>query len=229
MLFSIITLFPEMFGPVLSLSMLGRAQKRGILKFEFINIRDFGIGVHQVVDGKPYGGGVGMVFRADILAKALVSIKRLTNSKVVLMSASGSQFKQPLAKTLAKLDQLIIVCGHYEGVDQRFIEKYVDQEISIGDFVLTGGEIPAMAVIDSISRLVPEVLTKSEAIEKESFENDLLEHPQYTRPETFEDISVPEVLLSGNHQEVDKWRLAEQIKKTKRVRPDLLKKDQSES
>jgi tRNA (guanine37-N1)-methyltransferase len=222
---SIITLFPQIFEPVLSSSIIGRAQKNGLVKIEYINLREYGEGVHQIVDGRPYGGGVGMVLKADILAKAhkSISIEPGSQVKTILMSASGKKFIQQDAKELSQADHLIVVCGHYEGIDQRFIDKYVDIEYSIGDFVLTGGEIPAMAIVDSVIRLIPNVIKKEEAIINESFTKNTLEHPQYTRPETFEDLSVPEILLSGNHQEVDKYREEQSIKKTEQVRPDLLK------
>ena len=228
MKFSIITLFPEVFEPILNSSILKRAQKKGLVEFELINLRDFGEGRHQVVDDRPYGGGVGMVLKADILARALKSITsklQTTNYKLqtILTSASGNPYKQKKAMEFSNLDHLIIVCGHYEGVDQRFIDKYVDGEISIGDYVLTGGEIPAMAVVDSITRLIPKVLEKPEAVINESFSTNLLEHPQYTRPEDFEGEKVPEILLSGNHGEIDKWRLKKSLEKTRKVRPDLLK------
>ena len=216
---SIITLFPEVFNPILNTSILKRAQNKGKIKFELINLRDFGEGKHQVVDDKPYGGGVGMLFRADILQKALPK-----KGHVILTSASGTPYKQKKAQQLSKLDHLVIVCGHYEGVDQRFIDKYVDEEISIGDYVLTGGEIPAMVIADSIVRLIPGVLEKPEATLNESFSERLLEHPQYTRPDVFERKKVPEVLLSGNHAEIEKWRKDQAIKKTKKIRPDLLKR-----
>lgn len=224
---SIITLFPEMFIPVLNSSILGRAQKKGLVEFELINLRDFGNGRHQIVDGRPYGGGAGMVLRADILAKAVQSVKSKGKSeKIILTSASGKPYKQKMALEFSGLDHLIIVCGHYEGVDQRFIDKYVDEEISIGDYVLTGGEIPTMAIVDSVTRLIPGVLEKKEATEKESFSDpELLEHPQYTRPEEFEGLKVPEVLTSGNHQEIDKWRVEKSLEITKKVRPELLKKN----
>lgn len=226
---SILTLFPEVFQPILEASIIGRAKSKGLVEYNLINIRAFGEGVHQVIDGRPYGGGVGMVFKPDILSKALKSVVSqlpTTNYKLqtILMSASGTPFKQDKAWEFSKLDHLIIICGHYEGVDQRFIDKYVDEEISIGDFVLTGGEIPAMAVIDATIRLIPKVLNKEEAVIEESFTNNLLEYPQYTRPEDFEGIKVPEVLLSGNHAEIKKWRLNKSIEKTKKVRPDLLKR-----
>lgn len=213
-----------MFGPILNTSILGRAQKKLKVAFEFINLREFGQGKHQVVDGRPYGGGAGMILRADILAKAL---KKTTGSrqqaKVILTSASGKPYKQADARRFSKLNHLIIICGHYEGVDQRFIDKFVDSEISIGDYVLTGGEISAMIIIDSITRLIPGVLEKPEAVEDESFTENLLEGPQYTRPDDFEGKKVPEILLSGNHGEVMKWRKEKSLEKTRQIRPDLLK------
>lgn len=231
---SIITLFPEVFEPTLNSSILKRAQKKGLVEFELINLRDFGEGRHQVVDGRPYSGGAGMVLRADILAKAIKSVCRLPStakngsrksevgSRIILTSASGKPYKQAKAQELSELQHIIIVCGHYEGVDQRFIDKYVDEEISIGDYVLTGGEIPAMVIADSITRLIPGVLKKPEAVINESFSEGLLEHPQYTRPEEFEGEKVPEVLLSGNHAEIKKWQSEKSLEKTKKIRPDLL-------
>ncbi len=225
MTISIITLFPEVFDPILNTSILKRAQQKGKVTFEFISLRDFGEGKHQVVDDRPYGGGAGMILRADILAKALKSVTNYSRSRTlchnVLMSASGKSYKQTDAHRLSKYDHLIIICGHYEGVDQRFIDKYADEEISIGDYVLTGGEIPAMVIVDSIVRLIPGVLEKPEAVAEESFSNGLLEYPHYTRPEIFEGEKVPEVLLSGNHQQIAKWRKDQAMLKTKKLRPDL--------
>lgn len=230
---SIITLFPEIFDPILNTSILKRAQNKKKVTFELINLRDFGEGKHLVVDDRPYGGGAGMVFRADILTKAVqwtagprrgdakLTKKKLT--RIILTSASGKPYKQARARELSKLDHLILVCGHYEGVDQRFIDKYIDEEISIGDYVLTGGEIPAMIITDSITRLIPGVLEKPESIINESFTENSLEGPQYTRPEEFEGLKVPPVLLSGNHGEIEKWHKDQSIKKTKNIRPDLLK------
>lgn len=216
---SIITLFPEVFDPVLNSSILKRAQKKLKVKFELINLRNFGEGRHQIVDGKVYGGGAGMLFRADILAKALKSLKK---GHVILTSPSGKPYKQKDAQRLSKLKHLIIVCGHYEGVDQRFIDKYVDEEISIGDYILTQGEIPTMIIADSVVRLIPGVLEKPEATTNESFTENLLEGPQYTKPDNFEGLKVPKILLSGNHGEIDKWRKNQSIKKTKKIRPDLI-------
>lgn len=236
---SIITLFPQVFEPILNSSIVSRAQKKGKVTFELINLRDFGEGKHQIVDDRPYGGGAGMVLKADILAKAVfaarssslvnsstsderTSKQETRNEKTILTSASGKPYKQQKARELSKLDHLILVCGHYEGVDQRFIESYVDEEISIGDYILTGGEIPAMVIVDSVVRLIPGVLKKEEATIIESFTENLLEGPQYTRPEEFESLKVPEILLSGNHGEIAKWRKQKSLQKTKKVRPDLL-------
>lgn len=222
---SIITLFPEIFDPVLNFSILKRAQKKGLIEFELINLRDFGEGIHKTVDDKPYGGGVGMVLKADVLAKAVKRAKgKGERGNVILTSASGQKFKQSKAREFSKLSHLIIICGHYEGVDERFIEKYVDEEISIGDYILTGGEIPAMIIADSVVRLVKGVLKKEEATVNESFENGYLEHEQYTRPEVFEDLKVPEVLLTGHHKKIGEFRLAQSVKKTISKRPDLLDK-----
>ena len=225
---SIITLFPEVFEPILNSSILKRAQKKGKVKFELINLRNFGEGKHQVVDDRPYGGGAGMILRADILTKALTSTINLDTAVsrlIILTSASGKPYKQKGAQRLSKLNHLIIVCGHYEGVDQRFVDKHVDEEISIGDYVLTGGEIPAMIIIDSIVRLIPGVLKKPEAVENESFSTNLLEYPHYTRPEKWEGKKVPKVLLSGNHAEIEKWRKEQSVEKTKKIRPDIIQTD----
>ena len=231
-----ITLFPEIFPTFLNFSILKRAQEKGLIEFEIVDLRKFGEGNHKTVDDRPYGGGAGMILKPDILAKALKSVhssslvssssktkrtNELTkNELTILTSASGRPFKQQNAREFSKLDHLIIICGHYEGVDQRFIDKYVDKEISIGDYVLTGGELPSLVMADSITRLLPGVLEKVEATREESFERGLLEYPHYTRPENFEDQSVPEILLSGNHEEIKKWRKQKSIEKTKKLRPE---------
>lgn len=224
---SIITLFPEVFDPILNTSILKRAQKKGLVEFELINLRNFGEGKHKIVDDRPYGGGAGMILRPDILTKAIQKLRSHIgsgNTEIVLTSASGKPFIQKTALKFSKLDHLVIVCGHYEGVDQRFIDKFVDEEISIGDYVLTGGEIPAMVIVDSIIRLIPGVLEKPESTINESFSEGLLEHPHYTRPEEFEGEKVPGVLLSGNHAKIKKWRTQKSLEKTKKLRPDLLKR-----
>lgn len=226
---TIITLFPELILNYLSTSIMGRAKAKGLVEYQIVDVREFGKGKHRSVDDRPFGGGAGMVLRVDILAKALQNSKiqsadRRTNVKVLLTSASGKPFDQAKAKELARLDYLVIVCGHYEGVDQRFIDKYVDEEISIGDFVLTGGELPALMIADAVVRIIPGVLKKEEACVNESFSDGLLEHPQYTRPAEFEGEGVPGVLLSGDHQKIAEWRQEQSFKKTRRIRPDLLKR-----
>lgn len=219
---TIITLFPNIFREVLSTSILDRAAEKKLVEYKILDLRAFGEGKRKTVDGRPFGGGPGMIIRADILSSAIKAVKK-PRSHVILMSASGKSFNQAKAWELSGLKNLIIVCGHYEGVDQRFIDKYVDEEISIGDYVLTGGEIPAMAVIDATVRLIPGVLKKEEAVLDESFSEGLLEYPQYTRPEDFEGEKVPEILRSGNHGEIAKWRKEKSLEKTKKIRPDLLK------
>lgn len=232
MKFTVITLFPDVFEPIFNSSILKRAQKKGLVEFELINLRDFGEGPHQIVDDRPYGGGAGMVLKPDVLAKAVVEAKSRKSKEqqsqkltplVILTSASGTPYNQKRARQLSKLEHIILIAGHYEGVDQRLIDKYVDEEISIGDYVLTGGEIPVMVIVDSITRLIPKVLEKEEATLNESYENGILEGPQYTRPGEFEGQKVPEVLLSGNHAEVKKWRLEKDKEKTQKIRPDLIK------
>lgn len=224
---TVITLFPKLFSEFLKTSILGRAKDKQLVDYKIVDLRQFGNGKHQTVDDRPFGGGPGMILRADVLVDALESVSKPC-SHTILMSASGAPFKQIKAIQLSKKSHLIIICGHYEGVDQRFIDRCVDEEISLGDFVLTGGEIPALAVVDAIVRLIPKVLEKSEAVEEESYtllspdKKPLLEYPQYTRPEIFENRKTPEVLLSGNHQKIKEWRLKQALKKTKQTRPDLL-------
>ncbi len=228
---SVITLFPDLFYPFLNTSILDRAQDKGMVEYEIVDLREFGIGTHKSVDDRPFGGGPGMILRADVLANAWESVTKnsLSSRKpyTVLMSASGKPYNETQAWELSGIEHLVIICGHYEGIDQRFIDKYVDAEISIGDYVLTGGELPALLVIDSIVRLLPGVLKKEEAATEESFSPALsgqLEYPQYTRPETFEGEPAPNVLTSGNHQEIKKWREQKSLEKTKAIRPDLLKR-----
>jgi tRNA (guanine37-N1)-methyltransferase len=220
----VVTLFPEMVQSVLGHSIIKRAIDQKKLTVEFINIRDYGIGNYRQVDDTPYGGGVGMVLRADVVVPAILTAKKTIGKRrtaVILLTPQGKVYDQKCARSLADdFDGLILVCGHYEGFDER-IRAFVDQEISIGDYVLTGGELPACVLIDSIARLTPGVLGKDHSAEEESFENDLLEYPQYTRPEIYENFSVPEVLRSGNHKIINNWRLEESKKRTKKRRPDL--------
>jgi len=210
-----------MFEGVFSQSILKRAQDLKKFKVEIVNIRDFAGDKHKTVDDKPYGGGKGMVMKVDVLVKALESIKEKPYS--ILLSASGEKYTQKSARILANKSQIAIICGHYEGTDAR-VEKFVDKTYSIGDFVLTGGEIAAMAIVDSTTRLVPKVI-HPESLESESFtiKKKLLEFPQYTRPEEFRGLKVPQILLSGNHREIEKWREAQTVKRTKKFRPDILK------
>lgn len=234
---TILTLFPDMFEGPFAHSIVKRAQEKGRIEIELINIRDFGIGKHQIVDDTPYGGGIGMVLKVDVVHKALKFAKEkylssrrqeggeISNQKVILMTASGTPFKQPVAKHYANLDHLIIICGHYEGIDER-IMKYVDEEISIGDFVLTGGEIPAMLITDAVTRLIPGVITEG-ATDNESFslDGEMLEYPHYTNPQVYDEQEVPEILLSGNHKKIEEWRKAKSQEKTQQVRPDLIKNE----
>ena len=225
MTISIITLFPQMFSGPFSESIIKRAIEKKLLTIRFINLRDFGIGRHKTVDDRPYGGGLGMIIRVDVLKKAIekARIKGLKKSEeyVILTDATGKAFNQKASQNLSNFKHLIIICGHYEGVDGR-IKKYIDEKISIGDFILTGGEIPAMLIIDSVARNIKGVF-KEGVTNSESFSGiGLLEEEQYTRPETFEKQSVPKILLSGNHSEIKKWRKKKSLEKTKKLRPDLL-------
>ncbi len=222
----ILTLFPESFAPFKE-SIISRAQKNGVIEINIINIRDFTLDKHKKCDDTPFGGGAGMLMSVQPVYDAVKSV--LTDkSKVVYPSPSGRVFNSAISQQLAQNEHLIFICGHYEGIDQRLIELFDADEISIGDYVLTGGEIPTMAIVDSLLRFVPGVL-KEGSLEEESFSNGLLEYPQYTRPQVFEGLAVPEVLLSGNHQEIAKFRHAESLKKTQRVRPDLLKGEKFEN
>ena len=222
MKFDILTLFPEMFEP-LKTSVIGKAVQKEQITINLINIRDFSKDKHKKVDDTPYGGGAGMVMKPDVVYSAYQSVeKQSQKAKVIYMSPQGKTLNQQKVEELSKESHLIILCGHYEGIDQRVLDKIVDEEISIGDYVLTGGEIPAMVLIDSVSRYVEGVLNQ-ESIQEESFSNGMLEYPQYTRPEVFEGESVPEILLSGHHEKIERWRKQKSLEMTKKKRPDLLK------
>jgi len=220
MKFDVLTLFPEMFSS-LNESIIGRATDKNLIEVNLTNIRDFSKDKHKKVDDTPYGGGAGMVIRPDVVYDAYESVKD-ENAKVIHMSPKGTVLNQEKVKQLSKEKHLIIICGHYEGIDQRVIDEIVDEEISIGDYILTGGELPAMVLIDSVSRYVEGVLNE-ESTSEESFSDGLLEYPQYTRPEEFRGKKVPEVLLSGHHENIKKWRKEQSLEITKKNRPDLLK------
>ena len=217
----VLTLFPEMFG-ALKESIIGRAIENNLIDINLINIRDFSKNKHKKVDDTPYGGGAGMVIRPDVVYDAYSSIQNKENAKVIYLSPKGKKLEQEKVKQLSKLDHIILLCGHYEGIDQRVLDEIVDEEISIGDYVLTGGELPAMVLIDSVCRYVEGVIN-AESIEEESFSNGTLEYPQYTRPEIFNGHKVPEVLISGHHEKIKKWREEKSLEITKNKRPDLLK------
>lgn len=218
--FNILTLFPEMFE-TLKYSIIGKAIENGIIKLNIIDIRDFSRDKHKKVDDTPYGGGAGMIIRPDVVYDAYKSLKK-ENVKTIYLSPQGKTLTQEMVKELSQQKELILLCGHYEGIDERVIEEIEPEEISIGDYVLTGGEIPAMVLIDSISRNVKGVI-KEESIKEESFSEGLLEYPQYTRPEIFLNRKVPEVLLSGHHEKIEQWRKQKSFEITKRKRQDLIK------
>ena len=220
MKFSVLTLFPEMFD-CLKQSIIGKAEEKNLININVINMRDFSKDKHKKVDDTPYGGGAGMVIKPDIVYDSFKSIKD-NKAKVIYLSPQGKKLKQEEVERLSKEEHLILLCGHYEGIDQRVIDEIVDEEISIGDYVLTGGELPAMVLIDSVSRYIEGVLDE-ESIKEESFSNNMLEYPQYTRPEIFLNKKVPEVLLSGHHENIRKWRRKESLKNTYKKRPELLK------
>ena len=218
---TVLTLFPEMFS-ALDASILGRAKSKGLLELEFINIREFAANKHKKTDDYPFGGGAGMVMSCQPIYDAVLACDPEHSCRRVYLSPKGRLLCQPLVQEYAKGQDLLLLCGHYEGVDQRVLDLFMDGEISMGDYVLTGGEIPAMAVTDAVARYVGGVI-RAESLEKESFSEGLLEYPQYTRPQEFMGLTVPEVLVSGNHAEVDRWRREQALALTQKLRPDLLK------
>ncbi len=223
MKFHILTLFPEMVMQGLNTSIIKRAIEQNKLDIQAINIRDYTKDKHMKVDDYPYGGGAGMLMQAQPIFDAYQAIKSPNKNKtrVVYLTPWGKPFNQEMAKEFSKEEELILLCGHYEGVDERVLDEIVTDAVSIGDFVLTGGELPAMVMVDAIGRLVPGVLNNEESFVYESFYDNLLEHPQYTRPEVFHEKSVPEVLLSGHHKNIEKWRMEQSKLRTKKYRPDL--------
>ncbi|MBN1527219.1 MAG: tRNA (guanosine(37)-N1)-methyltransferase TrmD [Candidatus Omnitrophica bacterium] len=230
----VLTLFPKMFENVLGESMLKRAQVKGRLEVKLHNLRDWTFDNHRTVDDKPFGGGPGMVMKVEPVYRALeelgsvvrrssfVARKSKSAQKVILLTPQGKKLDQKTAKRLSKEKQLILICGHYEGIDER-IRRFVDEEISIGDYVMTCGEIPAMVLIDTVARLIPGVLGDQDSLSCESFEDGLLEYPQYTRPADFMGMKVPDIVLSGDHKKIEAWRKAEALRRTAQIRPDLLK------
>ena len=221
------TLFPEIFHSYMSESIMKRAIEKEIIEVHVYNIRDFSANKHKKVDDYPFGGGAGMLMTPQPIYdtyKHIVETHNIENPRVVYLTPKGKVYKQDIACDLSSNEDIILLCGHYEGIDQRIIDLIVTDEISIGDYVLTGGELPAVIMIDSIARLIPGVLSQNESFEEESFKDDLLEYPHYTRPREFMGMKVPDVLLSGNHQRIEKWRLEESKKITKLRRPDLYKK-----
>jgi len=232
---SIITLFPKMIKGFFEESIIKRAVEKKLVEIEIVNLRDFAIDDYGTVDDRPYGGGTGMILRADVIYKALSKITndklKITNKipnskiqKIILTSPKGKVFDQKKAQEYSKLDHLVIIAGHYEDVDARVLD-FVDEEVSMGDFIMTGGEITAVAIVDSLVRLIPGVLKKDEAVRQESFNinnKKLLEYPQYTRPESFKGLKVPKVLMSGDHKKIEDWRLKKALEETRKKRPDLL-------
>lgn len=217
----VLSLFPEFIDSFINWSMINKAVNENKVKIGNINIRDFSENKHNKVDDYPFGGGPGMVMTPGPIFRAIDSVKT-SDSKVIYLSPQGTLFNQKKAKELLKSNHLILLCGHYEGIDNRVVENYIDEEISIGDFVLTGGELPAMVLMDSIVRLIPGVLSSEDSFKEESHYDGLLEHPQYTRPRKFNGYSVPDVLLSGNHKNIDNWKKKKSIEMTLKKRPDLI-------
>lgn len=237
MRFYIMTLFPEMVMQGLDTSIIGRAMEKGILSIDAVNIRDYAFNKHNSVDDYPYGGGAGMLMQAEPVYQAYKAVEERIIScrgdegeietkkpRVIYLSPQGRTFNQKMAEELAKEQELIFLCGHYEGIDERVLEEIVTDYVSVGDYILTGGELPAMIMVDAVSRLVPGVLHNDVSAEFESFQDNLLEYPQYSRPETWHDKRVPEILLSGHHANIEKWRREQSVLRTARLRPDLLEK-----
>jgi len=223
----IITIFPKMFEPILNESIIKRAQNKGKVKIYVHNLRDYSSDKHKKVDDRPFGGGSGMVMRPEPIFEAVECIKskvKSKKSKVILLCPQGEHLTQKVCKSLVKYKHLILICGHYEGVDERVRKYLIDDQISIGDYVLTGGELPAMVLIDSVVRLLPGVLGDKNSLNFESFEGNLLEYPQYTRPANFKAMRVPRILLSGDHKKIEIWRKVESLKRTKQKRPDLIER-----
>lgn len=234
MYFHVLTLFPEMIMDGLHTSILGRAMEKGCIRAEAVNIRDYALDKHQKVDDYTYGGGAGMLMQAQPVYDCVQAVvnrieQRKSSPRVIYVTPQGKVFNQQMAEEFARADDLIFLCGHYEGIDERVLEEVVTDYVSIGDYVLTGGELPAMVMIDAIARLVPGVLNNDESAMTDSFGNGLLEYPQYSRPQVWREKEVPPVLLSGNHKLIEQWRLEKSIERTKERRPDLYEKWRAEN
>ena len=224
--FDIVSIFPGMFASPFGESIIQRAREAGLLDIHVHDLRDYSLNKHRKVDDSPFGGGVGMVMNVEPIARAITAVKKeVPETRTILLSPGGRPFDQEKAWELSRLPSLTLICGRYEGVDERIRLHYVDEEISIGDYVLTGGELPAMVLVEAISRLLPGVLGDPESVVEESFHDDLLEYPQYTRPRDYEGLKVPEILVSGDPKKIRDWQKAEALKKTAQVRPDLLEKN----
>ena len=227
--FDIVSIFPGMFESPFADSIIQRAREEGLLDLRVHDLRDYSLNKHRKVDDTPFGGGVGMVMNVEPIARVIAAIKKeVPETRTILLSPGGRPFDQEKAWELSRLPSLTLICGRYEGIDERVRLHFVDEEISIGDYVLTGGEIPAMVLVEAVSRLVPGVLGDPESVVEESFTGDLLEYPQYTRPQDYQGFKVPEILVSGDHKKIRDWQKAEALKKTERVRPDLLKKNKQQ-
>lgn len=228
MKYTVLTLFPEMIEQGMGTSITGRAMSKGLIELKAVNIRDYSDNKHMKVDDYPYGGGAGMVMQAEPVFRAYEAVTEGKSAekkpRLIFLTPQGQVFNQTLAEEFAKEEELVFLCGHYEGIDERVLEEIVTDNVSIGDYVLTGGELPAMVMMDAISRLVPGVLNNDVSAETESFQDNLLEYPQYSRPEEWRGKKVPEVLLSGNHKKIEEWRRQKSIERTLERRPDLLKK-----
>jgi tRNA (guanine37-N1)-methyltransferase len=224
--FDIVSIFPGMFASPFGDSIIQRAREAGLLDIHVHDLRDYSLNKHRKVDDSPFGGGVGMVMNVEPIARAITAVKKeVPETRTILLSPGGRPFDQEKAWELSSLPSLTLICGRYEGIDERIRMHYVDEEISIGDYVLTGGELPAMVLVEAISRLLPGVLGDPESVVEESFHDDLLEYPQYTRPRDYEGLKVPEILVSGDPKKIRDWQKAEALKKTAQVRPDLLEKN----
>ena len=227
--FDIVSIFPGMFESPFADSIIQRAWEEGLLDLRVHDLRDYSLNKHRKVDDTPFGGGVGMVMNVEPIARVIAAIKKeVPETRTILLSPGGRPFDQEKAWELSRLPSLTLICGRYEGIDERVRLHFVDEEISIGDYILTGGEIPAMVLVEAISRLVPGVLGDPESVVEESFTDGLLEYPQYTRPRDYQGFKVPEILISGDHKKIRDWQKAEAVKKTARVRPDLLKKNKQQ-